>query len=147
MTAESEAQLGDRRRARVRDVRTIELHTWSERGANGRNVLFELAQNSTSAHVSEFPVGTYKKAHRHGPGVLIVIPAGEGFSIMWQEGKEKIMIPWHEASIFVPPNRWFHQHFNVSDANDRYLAFHAPRGAGETSERIERVVVNAAMPP
>ena len=22
---------------------------------------------------------------------------------MWEEGKEKIVVPWHEASIFVPP--------------------------------------------
>ena len=56
---------------------------------------------------------------------------------MWPEGGEKVFIPWHEASIFVPPNRWFHQHFNVSDSTDRYLAFHAPRGANETSERVE----------
>ena len=48
---------------------------------------------------------------------------------MWPEGEEKVFIPWHEASVFVPPNRWFHQHFNVSDHDDRYLAFHAPRGA------------------
>jgi hypothetical protein len=56
---------------------------------------------------------------------------------MWPEGGEKVYIPWHEASIFVPPNKWFHQHFNVSAATDRYLAFHAPRGAAESSERVE----------
>jgi hypothetical protein len=91
--------------------------------------------------MSVFPSKTYKKAHRHGPGTLIVIPTGHGYSFMWPEGSEdkKVYIPWHEASIFVPPNRWFHQHFNVSDSTDRYLAFHAPRGANETSERIEDI--------
>ncbi|MEK7215730.1 MAG: cupin domain-containing protein, partial [Chloroflexota bacterium] len=34
--------------------------------------------------------------------------------------------PWHEGSCFVPPSRWFHQHFNVSDHFDRYLAIHPP---------------------
>jgi gentisate 1,2-dioxygenase len=86
--------------------------------------------------MSVFPARTYKKAHRHGPGTLIVIPAGEGYSLMWPEGREKVEIPWHEASVFVPPNRWFHQHFNVGAAPARYLAFHFPKGFMQDSERI-----------
>ena len=77
--------------------------------------------------MSVFPPGTYKKAHRHGPGVVIIIPAGDGYSIMWPEGEEKIIVPWHEASMFVPPNRWFHQHFNVSVEPARYLALNPLR--------------------
>ena len=77
-----------------------------------------------------FPSRTYKKQHRHGPGIVIVIPAGEGFSVMWPEGKEKVFIPWPEASVFVPPSRWYHQHFNVGPAPGRYLAHHAPRSVG-----------------
>jgi hypothetical protein len=34
----------------------------------GRNVQLEMGCNSMSLHMSEFPVGTYKKAHRHEPG-------------------------------------------------------------------------------
>ena len=30
-----------------------------------------------------------KKAHRHGPGRVIVIPGGDGYSMLWEEGKEK----------------------------------------------------------
>ncbi len=91
------------------------------------------------SHMSVFPSRTYKKAHRHGPGVVIVIPSGEGYSIMWPEGGERVVIPWHEASVFVPPNRWFHQHFNVGGEPARYLAFHSVRGTGG-----ERVVDRAA---
>ena len=44
---------------------------------------------------------------------------------MWPGEKgERVIIPWHEASCFVPPFRWFHQHFNVSTNPDRYLAIH-----------------------
>jgi oxalate decarboxylase/phosphoglucose isomerase-like protein (cupin superfamily) len=78
------------------------------------------------AHMSVIPNQVYKKAHRHGPGFAIVIPAGEGYSIMWKEGQEKITVPWHEASIFVPPNRWFHQHFNTGQIPARYFAMHPP---------------------
>jgi hypothetical protein len=90
-----------------------------------------------TAHMSVFPSKTYKKGHRHGPGVVIIIPAGEGYSIMWPEGRDKVVIPWHEASVFVPPNRWFHQHFNVGSIPARYLAFHTPRELPGRSERVE----------
>jgi hypothetical protein len=33
--------------------------------------------------------------------------------------------------------RWFHQHFNVSEHPDRYLAIHPPRGLAGTGEQIQ----------
>jgi len=113
------------------------LHTYEERGAGGLRVGVQFANSTMWSHMSVFPSRTYKKGHRHGPGVVIVIPGGEGYSIMWEEGKEKIVIPWHEGSVFVPPNRWFHQHFNLGSNYARYLALHAPRGIGGRSERVE----------
>ena len=96
------------------------------RGVGARVVYVQFPGSEMAAHMSVFPAGTYKKAHRHGPAFVIIIPAGEGFSIMWEEGKEKVVIPWQEASLFVPPNRWFHQHFNLGKESARYLAFHPP---------------------
>ncbi len=109
------------------------------RGAGGHVVSISFPNSPNTAHMSVFPSRTYKKAHRHGPGFFIVIPVGEGYSVMWEEGKEKIFIPWHEASCFVPPNRWFHQHFNVGPALARYLALHAPRLMTGYSERVQDV--------
>ena len=106
------------------------------RGAGGHVVWIQYPNSTITNHMSVFPAQTYKKAHRHGPGVVIIIPGGEGFSVMWPEGHEKVFIPWHEGSVFVPPNRWFHQHFNVGSGPGRYLAFHAPRFGGGNTEQI-----------
>ena len=90
-----------------------------------------------SCHMSVFPARRYKKAHRHGPGRVIVIPAGEGYSILWQEGQEKIVVPWQEASVFVPPEKWFHQHFNVGGTPARYLALHPIKQFYGHAEKVE----------
>jgi mannose-6-phosphate isomerase-like protein (cupin superfamily) len=113
------------------------LDTNTRRGAGGRSVFIQFPNSEVSAHMSVFAPQTYKKAHRHGPGRAIVIPAGEGYSIMWEEGKEKIVCPWHECSMLVPPNKWFHQHFNAGGANARYLALHPPMQFHGHAEKVE----------
>ncbi len=107
------------------------------RGAGGTVVFIRTPGSEMTAHMSVFPAKTYKKGHRHGPGRVIVIPGGEGYSVLWQEGEEKIVVPWHEASCFVPPNRWFHQHFNLGADAARYLALHPPEQFAGRSERVE----------
>ena len=113
------------------------LQNQTGRGAGSHVVHIRFPNSPMCGHMSVFPARSYKKAHRHGPGVVIVIPAGEGYSVMWPEREEKIVIPWQEASVFVPPNRWFHQHFNVGATPARYLAFHSPKGLVSYSERVE----------
>ena len=106
----------------VSDVTSLEPIAWHERGKGNASVFFELAESTMGAHISEFPVGIYKKAHRHGPGAHVLILSGEGYSSMWQEGKEKMRINWKPGSILVPPEGWFHQHFNPGNRPARYLA-------------------------
>ncbi len=106
----------------VSDVIGMEPIAWHERGKGNKTIFFELAQSTMGAHVSQFPVGIYKKAHRHGPGAHVFILSGQGYSFMWPEGKEKMRINWKPGSIVVPPEGWFHQHFNPGNQPARYLA-------------------------
>ena len=79
--------------------------------------------------MATFPPGTYKKAHRHGPGVVIIVLEGEGYSLLWPEkGADMVLARWKKGSVFVPPNEWWHQHFNVGSTAARYLALHGPSG-------------------
>lgn len=107
------------------DVRHLKLITWEERGGGGTSMSFQLSGNTFGSHVSEFQPGDYKKAHRHGGGAHILILHGEGYSLMWPDGgeREKVRVDWQPGAFFSPPDIWWHQHFNVSDGQARYLAF------------------------
>src|SRR6202043_1039542 len=115
--------------------------------AGGSRVGIQFPNSPISSHMSVFPAGTYKKAHRHGPGVVIVIPGGEGFSGMWPRGEDKVYVPWHEASVFVPPDQWFHQHFNVGRTPARYLAFHSIFNEGSSEPIQDRQIEYTAEDP
>ncbi|PZC47782.1 MAG: Mannose-6-phosphate isomerase, cupin superfamily [Chloroflexi bacterium] len=107
----------------VADAATTKLYSWKERGAGGSNIFFELAQNSMGAHISQFPVSTYKKAHHHGPGAHVILVDGEGYSLLWrEEDEERIRCNWKPGSLLVPPEHWFHEHFNPGNRPARYLA-------------------------
>ena len=113
------------------------LETLTRRGAGGKSLMMQFPDSEVSAHMSVFQPQTYKKAHRHGPGRAIIIPDGEGYSIMWEEGKEKIVVPWHECSMVTPPGRWFHQHFNTGATPARYVALHPPMQFHGHAEKVE----------
>jgi hypothetical protein len=107
----------------IANLSTIELPSFSDRGAGGGNLIFLLADSSMHAHVSEMPAGTYKKAHRHVAGYNVMCVAGSGFSLMWFEGdQEYVRIDWHHGVLFPPAHHQFHQHFTTSPVPARYLA-------------------------
>ncbi len=107
----------------VPSLEKIELKAAEDRGAGSLNLLFVLADGHMHAHMSEMPVGTYKKAHRHGPGFHVMCVRGQGFSLLWFEGDEDFRrVDWTHGLVFPPADKQFHQHFNTSDRPARYIA-------------------------
>jgi oxalate decarboxylase/phosphoglucose isomerase-like protein (cupin superfamily) len=107
----------------VADAISLRLDQAKERGAGGGHVRFMMARGSMNSHISQFPVATYKKGHRHGPGAHVIMLSGEGYSLMWPEGEEPRRYDWQPGTLIVPPNMWYHQHFNTGAAPARYMAF------------------------
>ncbi|OLE19768.1 MAG: ethanolamine ammonia lyase-activating protein [Betaproteobacteria bacterium 13_1_20CM_3_63_8] len=107
----------------VADAVNLPLAAAKERGAGGGHIRFNMARGSMNSHISQFPIGTYKKAHAHGPGAHVIILSGDGYTLMWPEGEEPRRYDWQLGAMIVPPNRWFHQHFNSGKTPARYLAF------------------------
>ena len=69
----------------VPDVNQIELHTAQSRGLKNKGVEMVFSDNTIQTHISEFATGSYKRAHRHGPGSQILILGGEGYSLLWND--------------------------------------------------------------
>jgi oxalate decarboxylase/phosphoglucose isomerase-like protein (cupin superfamily) len=107
----------------VADAVNLPLVSAKERGAGGGHIRFSMANGSMNSHISQFPIGTYKKAHAHGPGAYVIVLSGEGYSLMWAEGEEPKRYDWEVGTLIVPPNMWLHQHFNTGTTPARYLAF------------------------
>ena len=100
----------------------------SGRGGGSMSAGISFPHSGIRTGMMALPALRYKKAHRHGPGVTILgVTEGDGFALMWPEGGEKIVCPWREGSLFVPPNNWYHQHFNSGAEQNRQLRVFPPR--------------------
>jgi hypothetical protein len=107
----------------IPDLAAFQLQQWDQRGAGSSNMKFILAEGTMHAHSSEMPVGTYKKAHRHGPDFHVFAVTGHGYSLLWYEGDaEFVRVDWRHGVVFAPPDMMYHQHFNTSPQPSRYLA-------------------------
>lgn len=102
-----------------------ELKSLERRGKASKSIQFLLADGVTHTHMSEIPVGRYKKAHRHMGGTHIYPVTGRGYSLLWYEGTDpadRVRVDWEHGFVYSPPDNMYHQHFNVSTEPARYFA-------------------------
>ena len=134
----------------VPDVKAFDQMTsYVWRGGGGRSVdFYQSGLVRIHAHMSEFPVGTYKKAHAHPPGRSIILISGKGYSLLWEPGKEKDIkkADWKPGSLFgvgltnLQGEVWYHQHFNSGAESARYLVLHVnSQTLGDKHVQIEYV--------
>lgn len=107
----------------VHDLTSFKLYEFEGRGKGSLNVNFVLADGTMHAHVSQMPVGRYKKAHRHAAGTHVHAVDGTGYSLLWYEGESEFKeFPWKHGFMYTPPFWMYHQHFNTGPEPARYVA-------------------------
>jgi uncharacterized RmlC-like cupin family protein len=106
----------------IPDLNAVTLDPHPERGVGFSRLGIHLSGNSMVGHIMAIESGTYKKAHRHGPGAQVIVIGGKGYSLMWHPGKEMVRVDWQPGSLLVPPEGWYHHHFTTSKEPARHLA-------------------------
>jgi mannose-6-phosphate isomerase-like protein (cupin superfamily) len=111
----------------VPDIRELEVRLFP-RGFGNSYAFLQMADNAIAPHIGAFEMGVYGKAHRHGPGSIIIIVEGKGHSLVWtgdihySKGNPHHRVDWEVGSMFVPPLYYFHQHFNTGRSRGRFVA-------------------------
>lgn len=94
------------------------------RGRGGGTVAqtFAMVNATVRSHSQAWPIGCHSKFHRHGPGIHVVLLRGQGYSMMGPTWEEIERIDWGPGSMFVPPEGWWHAHFNTGAEPAYFLA-------------------------
>jgi len=110
-------------------MRHLPLSAAKERGLDGGHIRSNMARGSISSHIAKSPIGTYKKAHAHGPA-RTDRALGRGLFTDVAAGEEPAAVDWRWARFIVPPNAWFTS-ISIRPAPARYLEFKhgTPRNA------------------
>ncbi len=88
----------------------------SIRGSSGSggNINFSMVNGTMNSGVAfGGKPGAHTKFHRHGPGIHVLTLIGNGYSLMWPHGGEPQRVDWGPGTVFVPPEMWWHAHYNV----------------------------------
>lgn len=123
----------------IPDIRKINLVAREKRGKGTRNMYIHMSGGSMLAHVSEFPVGRYKKAHRHGPGAHVFLLDSTGYTLMWQDGAQPQRYDWHEGTVISPPAGCWHQHYNTGNQPCKFVALHANTAVQGEERGVEQI--------
>ena len=64
---------------------------------------------------------------------------------MWPDGEEPRYYPWEVGTMIVPPNMWWHQHFNTGTTPSRYLAFKYEGVAVRNAQGVPKAWISARI--
>jgi len=112
----------------IPDINQVRLQEAKSRGLKNRGMEIVFSDNTMQTHISEFETGSYKRAHRHGPGSHVLILGGIGYTLLWTDipqyskAPKHVRVDWTEGTLLVPPDRWYHQHFNRGEDAAKYMA-------------------------
>src|SRR3990170_1872546 len=123
----------------IHNIRKINLVPREKRGKGTRNMYIHMSGSAMLAHVSQFPVGRYKKAHRHGPGAHVFLLDSTGYTLMWNEGEKPERYDWHEGTCISPPAGTWHQHYNTGNQPCKFVALHANTAVQKEEKGIEQI--------
>jgi quercetin dioxygenase-like cupin family protein len=140
----------------IPDINAVRLQEAKSRGAKNKGMEIVFSDNTMQTHISEFETGSYKRAHRHGPGSHVMILGGVGYTLMWTDNPQyskaskHMRVDWTEGTLLVPPDRWFHQHFNGGGDSAKYMAttwiggkyFAKGMGGGGRTHRLNTISTN-----
>ena len=108
----------------ITDVRTVPLNPFPERGNRTSIMRMSMAGTSLGMHLMGVSEGTYVTAHRHGPGAHVMVVAGEGYELLFNQGEtERRKVSANPYAVVAPKLNEFHQHFNTGKGEYRMLAF------------------------
>lgn len=58
--------------------------------------------------------GTHAPPHRHGPGIHVTVIGGHGYTLLQSPaGDQTVRVDWGPGTVFVPPEGWWHAHYNT----------------------------------
>jgi quercetin dioxygenase-like cupin family protein len=120
----------------IPDAKGFGLKTRSVKTWGSHAVRYRMGKHWPNGHISEWPVGVYHQAHRHGPGAIILGLSSQGYVLAWPSelssrpyeaghGDKVMRIPWGPNSVYTPPDNWYHQHFNTGPEPARHIAVHS----------------------
>jgi oxalate decarboxylase/phosphoglucose isomerase-like protein (cupin superfamily) len=117
----------------IPDARKLVLDDHEQKVAGGQLTGYRMGPSFPKGHVSAWPSGVYHKAHYHGPGAVLLGLDGEGYVLAWPSAlgahpyadghsDQVTKVEWGMNSIYVPPDAYFHQHFNTGPTPARHIA-------------------------
>jgi hypothetical protein len=106
----------------VPDAVNLPLISAKERGAGGGHIRFNFAKGAEQPHLA-VPDRHLQEGALPRAGRARHHPVGRGLFADVAGGRRAARYDWEVGTMIVPPNMWFHQHFNTGTTPARYLAF------------------------